>query len=461
MDVPELEKKIGIEVYATCSSGIGGVIKQHPEDFAVEEVLIDGSRASLNIPELGDSKGVLGSSSSKDRYLLCVLVKANWDTFSAVKAVADKLGISTTRIQIAGIKDARAVTAQYITIQGASAQETGKVRVKDIQVRPIGYFRHRLSSYYLLGNSFHIIVKSINHAASTVQGRTEKIKEELELFGGIPNFFGHQRFGTIRPVTHLVGREMAKGNFQEAAMIFLSASTPHEHPQSRRARERLQTTRDFQQALREFPKQLRYERLMLKHLAKRTGDFTGAFDRLPTKLRRLFPQAYQAYLFNKFLSGRIAAGLRLDKAEVGDQVLKVDRYGLPVATSLKSVTYNDVAEINAAIQSGRTRLTFPLVGFRQSLSQGVQGEIERRILEEEGSLSNESGGTNMPKTELRGELRPALAPMQQFSLKLYEDEQATPSTCKAEMSFMLRRGSYATVFLREIMKPSNLIEAGF
>ena len=32
---------------------------------------------------------------------------------------------------------------------------------------------------------------------------------------------------------------------------------------------------------------------------------------------------------------------------------------------------------------------------------------------------------------------------------------------QAKVSFMLLRGSYATVFLREIMKPSDLITAGF
>jgi tRNA(Glu) U13 pseudouridine synthase TruD len=38
---------------------------------------------------------------------------------------------------------------------------------------------------------------------------------------------------------------------------------------------------------------------------------------------------------------------------------------------------------------------------------------------------------------------------------------ASGKGCQAELSFMLLRGSYATVILREIMKPSNPITAGF
>ena len=79
----------------------------------VEEVLVDGSKATMNGEVLSK---VLGSSLQKQRFLLCVLVKRNWDTFIAVKNIAKSLGIDQARVQFAGIKDAKAVTAQHITI---------------------------------------------------------------------------------------------------------------------------------------------------------------------------------------------------------------------------------------------------------------------------------------------------------------------------------------------------------
>ena len=153
--------------------------------------------------------------------------------------------------------------------------------------------------------------------------------KELEAIGGIPNFFGHQRFGTTRPITHLVGKAIVQGDFEEAAMLFLAKPSVHEHPASRQARQELQTTGNFKQAQENFPKQLRFERIMLNHLADNPGDFVGAFQSLPVKLQALFVQAHQSYLFNRFLSERVKHGLPLNEAVDGDYVVGVERSGLP------------------------------------------------------------------------------------------------------------------------------------
>ena len=458
MIVPKLEKQVGIAVYATKSSGIGGVIRRSIEDFVVEEVLVDGSRASV-----GSSvkENALGSSQSKNRYLLCVLVKRNWDTISVVKAVADQLGISVGRVQTAGLKDARAVTAQHITIEGVSTEEVQKVRAKDIEVRPVGYVRSKLSSYYLLGNSFRITISSIKYSKSTIKKRVAQVVEELSGIGGVPNFFGHQRFGTTRPITHLVGKALIKEDFKNAAMLFLAKPSPHEHPASRQAREVLRETKDFKEALQDFPKQLRYERLMLNHLAENSDDYLGAFRRLPKKLQELFPQAYQSYLFNRFLSRRIELGLPLNKAEVGDYVVSVERSGLPMVTMNRLVTAGNLTEINHAIQTGKMRLALPLVGFKQHPSLGLQGEIEKQILEEENVETGDFKIHAMPSISLRGEPRATVTPLNNFSVEEIENDQAESSKQKMRMSFTLNRSSYATIILREFMKPHNLVKAGF
>jgi tRNA pseudouridine13 synthase len=452
---------MGMEVYATSSFGIGGVIRRLVEDFVVEEILVDGSKAEANPTGDFDKPKVLDSSAERKRYLLCVLTKRNWDTFLAIEAIARQLNINTGKIHFAGIKDAKAVTAQYITIDGISADDVLKVHVKDIEIRPVGYIRNKLSSYYLLGNNFNITIRAVSHSNASIKKRMRKTIEELEAVGGGPNFFGHQRFGTVRPITHFVGKALVKGNFKKAVMLFLAKPSPHEHPESRKAREQLQKTRDFQQALKSFPKQLRYERLMLKHLARKPEDFLGAFKRLPIKLRELFPQAYQAYLFNKFLSKRIADGFPLNKAEVGDYVVNVQRSGLPLLTMYKIVRAETLAEVNEAIKAGRMLLAFPLIGFKQKPSQGVQGEIERQILEEEGITPSNFKINFMSEISPKGELRTALTPIGNFQLKEISADSANPSKNMVKLSFMLHRGSYATILLREVMKPRNLLRAGF
>ncbi|MEM3700501.1 MAG: tRNA pseudouridine(13) synthase TruD [Candidatus Bathyarchaeia archaeon] len=458
MFVPKLEKIMGMEVYATTSLGVGGVIRQFVEDFVVEEILVDGSRAEI---KCSDKPKVLGSSAEKKRYLLCVLVKRNWDTFLAINAIAKQLGINADTIHFAGIKDAKAVTAQFITVDGVSADEVQKANVKDIKIHPVGYLRHKLSTYYLLGNNFNITIRNISHPKSSTKKRIEKTIKELEAVGGVPNFFGHQRFGTVRPITHSIGKALVKGNFKKAVMLFLAKPSPYEHPESRKAREQLQKTQDFRQALKDFPKQLHYERLMLKHLAQKPKDFLGALRRLPIKLRELFPQAYQAYLFNKFLSKRIAEGLSLNKAEVGDYVVSVQRSGLPLLTMYKIVKTETLAEINEAIKAGRMQLALPLIGFKQKPSRGVQGEIEKQILDEEGITFENFKINLMPEISSKGELRTALTPLNNFQLKEVCADATSLSKNMAKISFTLHRGAYATVLLREIMKPRNLLKAGF
>ncbi|HKZ87774.1 MAG TPA: tRNA pseudouridine(13) synthase TruD [Candidatus Bathyarchaeia archaeon] len=456
--VPKIDQQMGIEVYLTETQGVGGAIRQNVDDFTVEEVLVDGSKASL---EETAKKPVLGATALRQRFLLCILVKWNWDTFIAVKNVAKQLGIDQERISIAGIKDAKAVTAQHITIEGVSVEEALKVHVKDVELRPIGYFHEQLSSYFLLGNHFGIRIKSLSHPKATVEKRIAKIAEEIAAIRGIPNFYGHQRFGTTRAITHLVGKAMVKGNLEEAAMLFLAKPSPHEHPESRQARSELQTRQDFKQALHDFPVQLRFERIMLAHLVEEPGDFAGAFRQLPLKLRMLFVQAYQSFLFNRFLSERIKSGLSLGKAEIGDYVVNIERSGLPITRTGKVVSSADVAETNRLIKAGKMRLALPIVGTKQKLSQGALGEIERHIMESEGVDPENFRIAELPEISGRGELRAAVSPVRDFSAEAVSTDAKEPKKHQKKLEFTLLRGSYATVLLREIMKSRDPINAGF
>jgi tRNA(Glu) U13 pseudouridine synthase TruD len=70
VSVPQLERQIGIETYATSTVGVGGAIRRSVEDFVVQEVLVDGSKATA---EASAEKPALGASAGKQRFLLCVL----------------------------------------------------------------------------------------------------------------------------------------------------------------------------------------------------------------------------------------------------------------------------------------------------------------------------------------------------------------------------------------------------
>lgn len=458
LSVPEIERLIGIEGYATKTPGVGGVIKRAVEDFVVQEVLVDGSQATI---EQIKANPPLGATSTKQPFLLCVLVKRNWDTFIAIKNLAKQLDIDQARIQFAGIKDAKAVTAQHLTIEGVSAEEAAKVRVKDVELRPLGYFHSPMSPFYLLGNGFKINIKAMPYAKGTVKERISEAMGEVAQLGGILNFYGHQRFGTTRPITHLVGKALVQGKLEEAALVFLAKPSPYEHPESRRARTSLQATQDFQIALRDFPVQLHFERLMLRHLAENAGDFAGAFRRLPLRLRLLFVQGYQSYLFNRFLSERIKRGLPLGRAEAGDFVVNVERSGLPMIRTGKIVDENKLPDVNALIEAGKMRVALPIVGFGQRFSQGEAGELQQRILEDEGVALQGFRIAALPEASARGELRAVVSPVKEFSLGGAFADEGSSEKKSVQLEFMLFKSSYATVLLREIMKPVDLLVSGF
>ncbi len=458
MPVPKIEELLGIGVYATKTLGINGVIRHSVDDFVVEEVLVDGSKAQI---EKATERPALGASLTKRPYLLCVLIKRDWDTFIAIKNVAEQLNKSQNQIQIAGIKDGKAITAQHITIAHASMEDTTNVNVKDIELRPVGYLREELSTYYLLGNSFKIRIKNIRKSESAIEKQIAETTKDLELAGGIPNFFGHQRFGTTRPITHLVGKALVKGEFGEAAMIYLAKPSFHEHPSSMQARRELQSTQNFKQALKNFPKQLRYERLMLAHLVQKQDDFVGAFKQLPPKLQTLFVQAYQSYLFNRFLTVRIKKGVPLNTAEVGDWVVGVERSSLPMVNMAKIVSPDNLAEIAILLKNGKMRVALPIVGCKPRLSQGVMRETEKQILEEEGVGTENFRISEVPSLGARGGLRAVVSPVRNFELQDVSASVGNPKRCEATLSFGLLRGCYATVLLREIMKSRNPISSGF
>jgi tRNA pseudouridine13 synthase len=451
LPVPDVDKLLGMEVYATKSAGVGGVIKEAVDDFIVEEVLVDGTKASVggSVPSRA-----IGSTVQKQRFLLCLMVKRNWDTFIATKKVAKSLDIDQNRVQFAGIKDAKAVTAQHLTIENATVEDIAKVDVKDVQVKPIGYIREMLSLFYLLGNNFTIAIKNTDAPETAVKEQIEETMQEITAIGGLPNFYGHQRFGTTRPITHLVGKALVQGHFEEAAMLFLAKPSPYEHPASRQARQNLQDTHDFKSAYENFPRQLRFERLMLSRLAESPTDYAGAFQRLPLKLQALFVQAHQSYLFNRFLSERLRRGMPLNEAVDGDFVVGVERSGLPLTTVSKAVTTETLGAVNAQIKAGKLRVALPIVGAKAKLSGKEMGEIENEILQAEGVGSMDGWRNELSRIGGKGGLRTAAAPIRDFKI-----ERATVNS--VQINFMLLRGCYATVLLRELIKPKDPVAAGF
>ena len=420
------DRNLGMDYYITDDPGCGGVIRSLPEDFKVEEV--------------GDNLSYEGG-----RYLVVEVEKKDWDTHHLIREISRQLRISQKRFGWAGTKDKRAVTRQRISIMNLDEAELERITLPDLKMKVLGRTNRAVGLGDLLGNRFHIKIRELKCPKPTDQ--LASITEDIKKQKGVPNYFGVQRFGEIRPVTHKVGEALVKGFTEEAVFIYLSLPFPSEPDRTKAERRALWENRNIPSALKSFPGYLHYELAMMNWLVLHPLDYAHCFDVLSINLRRLFVHAYQSYLFNMILSRRLAAGLPLDKAVEGD-VVCFAKGGTPDTDKLQAVTSENLEAVNRLAERGRAFVTLPLIGFETILAQGESGEIERTILEEEGVSRDDFKVEANPDLGSRGTRRACLC---------HVNPQIKVEGSDAELEFFLPKGSYATVILREYMK-SEAIE---
>lgn len=426
MTVPEEE--IGISVYWTKDvPGIGGRLKAIPEDFVVEEM-------SIFPPERPD--GDLSAAVVRHR---------NWEMNRLIRRLSTNLRIGRNLISFAGTKDKRSIATQLMTFR-IPLEALATVQIPDVEFLIMYRTNSPVRLGSLLGNRFRIMVRDV--LPNDKDGSITAISESLGKLHGFPNFFGVQRFGVTRPVTHLIGKAMISGEFEKAVMLYLSYETEHESPEFQKARKYIAETRDFKSALQIFPKEMTFERMLLGHLSRRPDDFPGALRILPRNLVMMFVHAYQSYLFNRILSMRIEKGLPIDSAVEGDMVLPLDKRGLPDHRRYIPVTPQNIRTVNEQISAGKGFVSGSLFGSNPVIAEGEMGEIERKIVAEEKLESKDFIIPDVIEASSRGMRRELLARFRGYSHSSLDGGEF--------FSFELDKGCYATSLMREYMKAQLL-----
>lgn len=416
---PAEEQALGLRSYLTATPGIGGRLRAEPEDFVVIETgegpprVEDGAHAAARVR------------------------LRNWETNRFAMQAARALGIHREQVAFAGMKDKRAVTEQWFTFKApvAALAEVGKLA--DVQVLESYPTRKAHFTGAHEGNRFVLRVRDSTRDHAAVDAAVAAIRKE----GGVPNFFGPQRFGGhFRPVTHLVGRAIVEGDLEEAVRLYVGNPMPGEQDEAQAARRAYDETRDAAAALAIYPMKLDPERAILQRLVKRPGDWRHALQALPHNLLQLFVHAHQSWLFNHVLSARVEAGLGLATAHDGDLVMGVDDDGVKV----HKVSAVNVAKAQRELDLGRATLTAPLVGLTSPMAAGAPGEVEASVLLEHGVEAQDFRVRELPELASEGRRRGILQPVRGLDVAWVEGDPV--------FAFQLGKGSYATVVLREFMK---------
>jgi tRNA pseudouridine13 synthase len=440
--------------YVSDADGIGGRLRDRPEDFQVREL------------EAFDTEPVDADPEDYPHVVLRVTLR-NWDTNDFARRLSNALGISRERVGWAGTKDKRAVTTQLFSVDRVDPRDIPEISDADVEV--LGRAGRSLHFGDLAGNAFRIRVTDVAEPAGA-PAVTDDLREFLDDPSdgslGVPNYFGLQRFGSKRPITHTVGLAIVREDWEGAVMAYLAESFETEPERTREAREFLARTRDFSEALERFPNGLGYERSMLHALVENGGtapaDFRAALDELPSNLQRLFVHAAQSLAFNRIVSERLDRGLSLHEPVAGDTVCFTDRDApngedesrvdgqglfLPDTDRSQAVTAERVASVTRHCEGGRAFVTAPLVGTDTTLAEGEPGEIERAVLDE---LDLSPADFDLPDPYRSSGTRRAIL------VRTRVDVDADPAKRIVDFSFAVPRGSYATVLLREYLKGEPL-----
>ncbi|TLX91386.1 MAG: tRNA pseudouridine(13) synthase TruD [Thaumarchaeota archaeon] len=411
-DVPHIDKMAGIELYSTKYDGIGGSIKVKNEDFKVQELLVE---SILN-----------GMSKIPDKHYsfpVYLLQKKGLDSNHATMEIFNRLGI---RLRVLGIKDSKAVTTQYATSEEKKNREGNTAHTN---LTFLGFSKHSIRKSHIMGNQFE--VKISNPVKNEISGFIPEIKN-------IPNFYGLQRFGSERLVTHLVGREIIKRDFKKAVEIFLSHTTEYDTQFSKEIREKCNDPRNYGHVMKIIPRGMDLERNILQSLIAGKG-YISVLRSIPISIRRLFVHAFQAFMFNKCLSSMIK-----DEEPIAYCIKNDFCFRLENQLALgKLIKYQDDSFTDLV----------PAMHLPGYSLKSNDGRFERRLsllIKEENISPKDFYIKEMQELSVEGGFRQLPLLVNDFS---YHNNLL--------VKFKIPSGSYATILLRELMKPVDPIEAGF
>jgi len=417
--------EVGREEYLSTSDGIGGKLRKVAEDFEVVEFIETGTKPHWNWTRENDG----------GRHSIVKITSKNWDTHVLVKELSKRLKISQKAIGFAGTKDKRAVSTQYFSLM-APKTKIEELEISNINVEFIHKTTKPIRLGNLVGNKFRIKITDSDKNKNKIDG----ILEQLD--GGFPNYFGIQRFGAARPITHIVGEKIVRGDYQGAVWDYLT--TEGGDAVGSEARKQLKECKNMEDALEKFPYNLLFERQIIGHLCRNKDDYIGALRELPEGLLKMLVHSYQSLIFNRALDQRIRQGMEIGKPLIGDYIIPADNYGGPDQRKTIEVTERNQTKLEKRCKEGKAWVAGMLPGTKSEYTKGIQGDIEREVMNEENIDFSDFAIDEISELSSVGMCRPLRQCLNQIKVE-YDDDDPV-------FSFWLNKGTYATSFLREIMK---------
>lgn len=392
--------------------GTGGTIKERPDDFRVDEIPL--------YPACGEGTHVYFR-----------VRKAGIPTPQLVREIAREMDARAGEVGLAGLKDARAVTTQWMSLEHADPERLAGCRGRHWEV--VGTARHtnKLRRGHLAGNRFTVRVRGLALPADRAVRRAEATLDVLTR-RGVPNFFGPQRFGA-RGDTADLGEALVRDDPEEFLAIFLGRPRADDPPAEQAARDAFDAG-DPAGAMDRWPRRCADQRRALSAYRKlgRAGAAVAAVDR---RMKSLFASAFQSRLFNDVLRRRLDT---LDRVLEGDLARKTDTGGV--------FRVEDVEAEQQRAAAFEISPTGPIVGYRSRFAEGEPGDVECAVLAEHRVTPEDF--RRVAGLKLKGARRALRFGAEDVSVDTGRDEHGE----FLELRFLAPPGCYATVLVAEVTK---------
>ncbi|MCP4451783.1 MAG: tRNA pseudouridine(13) synthase TruD [Planctomycetes bacterium] len=394
--------------------GVGGTFKSEHSDFYVEEI---------PLRQLG----------KKGSHVYFFIEKKGLTTAEALREISRGLGQRNRDIGYAGLKDAHAVTRQWISIERVPPDRVRRLKLRHIKILDWGRSETPLRIGQLKGNRFRVRLRELSGPLAQAEKRARDILEVL-CDRGLPNAFGPQRFGN-RDNSHVLGKAALLNQREVFLDLLMGDPRPEDNANEFRVRS-LYSRAQFNKALKTCPAHLSDTRRVLSALVRHCGDKQKAFGSVAQTRIRFLVSAYQSYLFNQVLNARMP---HIDQLLPGDIAFT---HGSEACFCVK-----DQALEQHRCNQFEISPSGPIYSPAMDKPTARAGKIENVILHE-AQVSNLTRSAEAKRLLGSGGRRPLRI--------LPENAEISQGRNKygeyLEVKFDLTSGSYATVLLREIMK---------
>lgn len=407
--------------------GIGGRVRDRPEDFLVDE-----------IPAY--------QPSGEGEHLYLLVQKRLMSTLELVDVLARHFRVARRAIGYAGLKDKHALTRQVVSVHvpGRKLEDFPMLEHERVSILWGDMHANKLRPGHLKGNRFSIRIRGVRFQDVLV---AERVVARLER-SGVPNRVGEQRFGLLGN-THVLGRALLTKDSEVflAELLGPNAGRPDLNAEGRR----LFVEGRYGEAMEHFPRSATAERAVLLALA-RGRPRRHAMHAIDEAVRRFYVSAWQSWIFNRVLDERLARG-DIDRLREGDLAFKhengaVFRVDAGVAEDPGTASRLAGVEISA---SG------PMWGPAMMRAMGEVDALEVRELEASGlGVEALAGLGSQDRSLLEGKRRPLRVPLVRPDVEGGSDEHGA----FVRVAFELPRGAFATAVLPEIMKVEGVADAG-